>query len=271
MGFHEKEFSTVTWMFNVRKNTVVGKKGRDMTGIELNKAVSTVTTPTQQVSSNAPAQESIRRTSEVKTDDTAKAKERHEAELENVVARSKDGDTVQVSDDGATELTESKDGIVVSEKENLAKDERVEYDFEIEKPEIPETEAPKPEVKTEITDTGAMEEESYARYTEEELEVSYQQGEISAYAFNIEMERREALREAAMGESEELNETMGTLEEEENRTQQTDFAIDTALESESTIDIDDRLEIINRNAEAQRTQARITEEEGRLWDYQLRA
>ncbi|MCR4674630.1 MAG: hypothetical protein K5675_06445 [Lachnospiraceae bacterium] len=278
LGFHEKEFSTVTWMF-VREDTVVGKKGRDMAGIELNNAVSTIATPTQQVSSNAPAQESIRRTSEVNADtakvkaddaakaraeDAAKTKERHEKELENVVARSKDGDTVQVSDDGATELSESKDGIVVAESVELV-DNRTEPDYEIELPEAPEIVVP------ETTDSFEIDGPPYGGYTAQQLETSYQQGEISAYAYNSELERRAAIREAAMGEVEETSEELGGLDAESERVEQADFAIETAVESDSKIDIEDRMEAINQTVENERTQARLTEEEGRLWDYQLRA
>lgn len=224
-----------------------------MAGIELN-TVATANAQIQQVSSNAPAQENIRRTSEVKADDTVKVKEKEE--LENVVARSEDGDTVQVSEDGATELEESLEGTVIAETtetDRASAEDRKEFDFEIERPVV------------------SMDDPPYGEYTTSELETMYQQGEISEYSYNSEMERRESIREAAMGENEEFSKEMGALNSEAQRAEEMNFAIDTAINSESKIDLNDRLAAVDRSVEKEKNQARITEEEGRLWDYQLRA
>ncbi len=243
-----------------------------MAGIELN-TIATANAQTQQVSSNAPAQENIRRTSEVKAEDTAKvkaedaakvkaedtARAKEKEELENVVARSEDGDTVQVSEDGATELEESLEGTVIAETTEPAEttrtsvENREEPDFEVERPVISTDDPP------------------YGEYTTSELETMYQQGEISAYSYNSELERRESIREAAMGENKEFSKEMSALNSEAQRTKEANFAIDTAINSESKIDLNDRLAAVDRSVEKEKNQARITEEEGRLWDYQLRA
>ena len=175
------------------------------------------------------------------------------------MARSEDGDTVQVSEDGATELEESLEGTVIAETTEPAEttrasvENREDLDFEIERPEISTDDPP------------------YGEYTTSELETMYQQGEISAYSYNSELERRESIREAAMGENEEFSKEMSALNSEAQRTKEANFALDTAINSESKIDLNDRLAAVDRSVEKEKDQARITEEEGRLWDYQLRA
>ena len=231
------------------------------------------------VSSNAPAQEAIRRTSEVKVENTTKTIEPeqvqkvkepdHHEELENVVARSEDGDTVQVSDDGAEELVESREGAVVAETEEPVAVTRPETDFEIEAPEIVEIETPEIEIPEETTEE--VDGPPFSGYTSQELQALYQQGMISAYTYNNEVERREAILEAAMGENEEINEEISGISAASNRLAQADFAIETAVNSESKISLDDRLDAVNSTIENEKTQARITEEAGKLWDYQLRA
>ncbi len=80
------------------------------------------------------------------------AEQRREANLENVVSRSEDGDTVQVSDDGEKELTDSRSGSVV-ELERMAaeepRDERTaEEDIELQTVSTPEIEPIKaPEIE----------------------------------------------------------------------------------------------------------------------------
>lgn len=243
-----------------------------MTGIEVN-TVSNVNTPALPVSSNAPAQESIRRTSEVKAENAVKEQPKVQPgeELDHVVARSKDGDTVQVSDDGATELEESLEGAVIAESTVELPESRVEFDFEIEAPEIelPELEKPEVVVYDDTADVNA--EPPFGKYTTQQLEMMYQQGAISAYNYNAELERRESIREAAMGENEAFTEEMAALSETASRIEQVNFAIEIAVQSDSKIDLNDRLKVVDAAAEKTKDLARMSEEEGRLWDYQLRA
>ncbi len=262
-----------------------------MAGVELN-IVSTAKIA-EPVSSNAPAQEAIRRTPEVKTADAARVKQqveaekpkkktepkRQEAALENVVARSKDGDTVQVSEDGATELEESREGIVVAESAEASYEPEKEENFSIERPEIQETERPEielPEVETpEITLLGSGEDEvdgpPFNEYSTGQMEAFYQDGDISAYTYNTEISRREALHEQIMEENREFGDKMSEVTQTASRVEQSDFAVETAVNSESKIDVKDRLDAVNSTDDAQKAATRASEEEGRLWDYQLRA
>lgn len=247
-----------------------------MAGIELN-TVSAVNTTAQQVSSDAPVRESIRRT-EIKPEEATKVQSEDssgvstEEELDNVVARSKDGDTVQVSDDGATELEESLEGAVIAETDAQASESRREYDFEIEAPEVEVVEVETPQTVLPKEDTSdANAEPPFGKYTSQQLEMMYQQGAISPYNYNAELERRENILKAAMGEAEEFSRDMGVLNETSRRVEQVDFAVKSAINSESKIDLSDRLKAVDTATEKTKTQARVTEEEGRLWDYQLRA
>jgi hypothetical protein len=262
-----------------------------MAGVELN--IVSAANLTTQVSSNAPAQENIRRTPEVSTAEAAKVRKQDEAEktrrqddatLENVVARSKDGDTVQVSDDGATELEESREGSVVSElKEATAYEpnEDKEENFVIDRPEIAEIEKPeielpeKSEEKSEETLLGSEEQEvdgpPFNEYSSGQLEAFYQDGDISAYTYSTEMDRREALREEVIEENRAFDKEMTEVSSVASRVEQESFAVDTAVNSESKIDVKERLAAVNNTDDDKKAAARVSEEEGRLWDYQLRA
>ena len=260
-----------------------------MAGMNLN-IVSTANM-TKPVSSDAPARETIRRTPEIKTADTVEAKTKQQDEteksknvnqetLENVVARSEYGDTVQVSDDGANELEESRQGIVTAEGRELvyAGDEE---DFSIERPEVVEIERPEivlPETKEKVPEDTHLESDEmtvegppFNGYSSEQLEAFYQAGKISEYTYESEMDRRKVLHDEIIEETKAFTNEMTEVTADASRVQRTDFAIETAINSESKFDIKDRMDAINSADESRKAQARITEEEGRLWDYQLRA
>ncbi len=236
------------------------------------------------------------------------AEQRREAALENVVSRSEDGDTVQVSDDGEKELTESRSGSVV-ELERMAaaddlRDERTaEEDIALEPIEAPEIEPIKaPEVKptaapeiepieVEIpkTDTAAAKSTdtetavrdtesntvrenitSFVGYSDQQVEQMYLEGEISQSTYNREIERREEGRAAESANSARLNETMGELGAEADRVERVDFAIEKALESgNNNVSVDERLKMIDSTLAERQDTVRRQEEAGRLWDYQL--
>ncbi|MCR4798480.1 MAG: hypothetical protein K5853_08550 [Lachnospiraceae bacterium] len=288
-----------------------------MAGIELNNMLNTPTNRMAEVSSNAPAQESIRRTSEITSGEKAtetekqpdtkeamkKAAEAREAALENVVARSEDGDTVQVSEDGETELSESTEGNVRAESsDDAAKPTLREDNFEVKAEEDQERAAEIAERAAEnakkaqeaaekaaeiaretieATQEKAAQEEAEAAedkvvvngppfpgYTEQQLETMYLQGDISRADFTTEESRREEIKESVAEENSSVNEDMAQVTAAGRRAQQVDFAIETALESESEIDIETRLAAVSEN---EKNQSRMAEEAGKLWDYQLRA
>jgi hypothetical protein len=255
-----------------------------MAGVELN-IVSTAKMA-EPVSSNAPMRETIRRNSDVKTADAATIKQQVEAEktketkepkrqeadtLENVVARSEDGDTVQVSKDGAEELKESREGAVVYEAEEASYEPEKEEDFSIERPEIEPPVVETPEVVLLGSDEDEVDGPPFNEYSTGQMEALYQDGDISAYTYNTEISRREALHEQIMEENREFDEDMSELTKNASRVEQTDFTVEAAINSESKFDVKDRLDAVNSTDEARKAAARASEEEGRLWDYQLRA
>ena len=255
-----------------------------MAGGELN-IVSTAKMA-EPVSSNAPRRETIRRNSDVKTADAATIKQQVEAEktketkepkrqeadtLENVVARSEDGDTVQVSEDGAAELKESREGAVVYEAEEASYEPEKEEDFSIERPEIEPPVVETPEVVLLGSDEDEVDGPPFNEYSTGQMEALYQDGDISAYTYNTEISRREALHEQIMEENREFDEDMSELTKNASRVEQTDFTVEAAIKSESKFDVKDRLDAVNSTDEARKAAARASEEEGRLWDYQLRA
>jgi len=255
-----------------------------MAGVELN-IVSTAKMA-EPVSSNAPMRETIRRNSDVKTADAATIKKQVEAEktketkepkrqeadtLENVVARSEDGDTVQVSKDGAEELKESREGAVVYEAEEASYEPEKEEDFSIERPEIEPPVVETPEVVLLGSDEDEVDGPPFNEYSTGQMEALYQDGDISAYTYNTEISRREALHEQIMEENREFDEDMSELTKNASRVEQTDFTVEAAIKSESKFDVKDRLDAVNSTDEARKAAARASEEEGRLWDYQLRA
>lgn len=255
-----------------------------MAGVELN-IVSTAKMA-EPVSSNAPMRETIRRNSDVKTADAATIKQQVEAEktketkepkrqeadtLENVVARSEDGDTVQVSKDGAEELKESREGAVVYDAEEASYEPEKEEDFSIERPEIEPPVVETPEVVLLGSDEDEVDGPPFNEYSTGQMEALYQDGDISAYTYNTEISRREALHEQIMEENREFDEDMSELTKNASRVEQTDFTVEAAIKSESKFDVKDRLDAVNSTDEARKAAARASEEEGRLWDYQLRA
>ena len=226
--------------------------------------------------------------------DTREAQQRRQEEtLENVVSRSSDGDTVQVSDEGAEELIESTEGAVVSMEQSAAgeTESRIsEEDITIEPVEAPEiTPIEPPEItpveESEVAPTAeaeaaltAEEDEdaassvvtSFTGYTDQQVEQMYLEGEITQNEYNTEIARREEAREADSERGRQVNEDMRRLGEADSRTRMADFAIDTAVNSgNDRISLDDRLQAVDSVFEDRRDAVRREQEAGRLWDYQL--
>ena len=204
-------------------------------------------------------------------------KQRETAALENVVSVSEDGDTVQVSDDGATELSESTEGAVVSTAAAEADATRgVEEDIEIEPieaPEIEPIEAPEITPITATTDTAdsqAANITSFVGYTDQQVEQMYLEGEISQNDYNNEIARREEIEQGRRDEAERFGETMGRLEEADSRVERADFAIESAIKSgNEKIGLNERLSAVDSVFEERESAVRRQQEAGRLWDYQL--
>ena len=202
-------------------------------------------------------------------------KQRREDALENVVSVSDDGDTVQVSDEGAEELSESTSGAVVSQREAAGEAIRAEEDIEIEPIEAPEIE---PIEAPELTPTGSETETAkrditnFAGYTDQQVEQMYLEGEISQNDYNNEIARREELEASDREDREQFSREMGRLEEADTRAEMADFAIESAVESgNEKIGLNERLQAVDSVFEDRQDAARRQEEAGRLWDYQLRA
>ena len=202
-------------------------------------------------------------------------KQRRDDALENVVSVSDDGDTVQVSDEGAEELLESTSGAVVSQGETIAEAAREEEDIEIEPIEAPEIEPIEaPEITPVDTETATQKQDitSFAGYTDQQVEQMYLEGEISQSDYNNEIARREEMRASDAADREEFSREMGRLEEADTRTQMADFAIESAVENgNEKIGLNERLQAVDSVFEDRQDAARRQEEAGRLWDYQLRA
>ena len=202
-------------------------------------------------------------------------KQRRDDALENVVSVSDDGDTVQVSDEGAEELLESTSGAVVSQGETIAEAAREEEDIEIEPIEAPEIEPIEaPEITPVDTETATQKQDitSFAGYTDQQVEQMYLEGEISQSDYNNEIARREEMRASDAADREEFSREMGRLEEADTRTQMADFAIESAVENgNEKIGLNERLQAVDSVFEDRQDAARRQEEAGRLWDYQLQA
>ena len=98
-------------------------------------------------------------------------------QLENVVSKSKDGDTVQVSDKSSEKLEEDAFGRVdILKKEDEAKKAEEEKEKEAEEKE-----------QQRIT--------SFAGLTEDQLEMMYRKGEISKQEYDKQIELKESLKE----------------------------------------------------------------------------
>ncbi len=202
-------------------------------------------------------------------------RQRTEDNLENVVSVSDDGDTVQVSDEGAQELTESTSGAVVSQRQTEAEALRDEEDIEIEPieaPEIEPVEAPELTPIAEETETAKREITSFAGYSDKQIEQMYLKGEISQNDYNMELARREELESAERADREQFNYEMGRLEEADTRTEMADFAIKSGIENgNEKIGLNERMKAVESVFEDRQNAARRQEEAGRLWDYQLQA
>lgn len=212
-----------------------------------------------------------------RADRTAEAqKQRREETLENVVSVSDDGDTVQVSDEGAQELTDSETGAVISQRQpedNVLRDEEDIEIEPIEAPEIEPIEAPEiTPVTTDDKEDQKREITSFVGYTDQQVEQMYLEGEISQNDYNNEIARREELEASGREDREQFNNTMGRLEEADSRTEMADFAIETAVEKgNEKIGLNERMKAVDSLFEDRQNVARRQEEAGRLWDYQLQA
>ena len=217
-----------------------------------------------------------RREKERTESDRETEKQRTREDLENVVSVSEDGDTVQVSEDGATELEESASGAVVSrtdaeEKASIREEEDIEIE-PVEAPEIEPIEAPEITPIENNTGDDKRQINSFVGYTDQQVEQMYLEGEISQNDYNTEIARREEIEEARKAEGDKFSSDMSRLEEIDSRTERADIAIDMAVKSgNEDIGIKERLDAVDSAFNERQDAARRQEEAGRLWDIQLRA
>ncbi|MCR5789275.1 MAG: hypothetical protein K6G83_05230 [Lachnospiraceae bacterium] len=168
-----------------------------------------------------------------------KAEEKKEEELQNVVSVSKDGDTVQVSDESAKKLNDDafgrmdiigrdeeqiekntiESGLTSPEVAKLAdtnvlqknaadrvKDEEKTEDFKI------QSEDDKGDAKPQIT--------SYAGYTENQLEQMYLKGDLSKQDYDKAVEAKEKQKEAIKEEDSETTKKLSglvTMEDQQDK------------------------------------------------------
>ena len=181
------------------------------------------------------------------TDGHVKAAEKkeQEKELENVVSKSKDGDTVQVSESSAEKLSEDAFGrmdiigrsdgddkaaidrnvidqgaanAVAMEEEGRNADEKVIPNITasaVAPADKPELKKPDEDDEKKEEAVKAIEEEgekpkvtSFAGYTEDQLRQMYQKGEISRQDYEKQVKLKEQLKEEASGDTGEVNKMM---------------------------------------------------------------
>ncbi len=216
---------------------------------------------------------------EKRIDDEQKKVERRKEELKDLVAVSKDGDTVQVSEDGREKLNDENLGRVViregqesEEKAKETEDIRLEHEknelklsedleaAERKREEVNEQidqkakdlKAAQDEVRAEMKGDEEEEEEdakitSYSGYTDSQLEQLYLKGDISMLDYNKEISSREKQREASREEDQEFSNNMNADIAKAAQGERDMKAIDTAYgeDSNKTLEASDRLQFIN--------------------------
>lgn len=235
---------------------------------------------------------------------------RREEERENVIARSEDGDTLQVEPENADIVDESVGGVTARQQTPPPLPPEVEEIEapEVEPPEIPPVEvAPPPpppvtvEVETEsaevtATATNAAEENAttaeqtaaaaeeddaaveqtstnFAGISDDRLEQMYLQGEISRYDYETEIESREAEREQRTEDREAFSERMKELEGAGRRADNDAEAIRDATSDRAndTLTAEQRLDIIENLQRDNTEKARREEESSSVWQSQFLA
>ena len=153
-----------------------------------------------------------------KVSETQKDQKDQQKELEDVVSVSKDGDTVQVREDSAELLEDEKFGKVDVLDQELAGvyNAREETpNIEIKQPEPVETEEKVSEIDTESGQGTQI--NSYAGYTDSQLEQMYLKGEISKNDYDKEIAARKAREEEMKTEDSEDSKLAGKLAGAENK------------------------------------------------------
>ena len=234
---------------------------------------------------------------------------RREEERENVIARSEDGDTLQVEPEDA-DITDEDIGEVTARSQNPPQIppevEEIEAP-EVEPPEIPPVEvAPPPpppvtiEVETEAEATAAVAEDetettaeqtaeaadeddteqavqqtssNFAGISDDRLEQMYLRGEISRYDYETEIESREAEREQRAEDSGAFSDQMNTIERVGRKVDNDAEAVRdaTSERANDTLTAEQRLDIIENLQQDNTEKARREEESSRVWQSQFLA
>lgn len=186
----------------------------------------------------------------------------------DIVAVSKDGDTVAVSKERNADATESNTetpGRMEEEREYLEEEQQkppVELET-IEAPELKPMEAPKIEV--EMT--------TYSGVSDERMEQMLVEGKISQHEYDAEMKAREAKRDAEIQELAQEQRQAAAYRSARERVEQEDIMLENAFgdEGNDRISPEIRSDAVTKLQERTNENARRSEEEGRLWDYQFLA
>jgi len=175
-----------------------------------------------------------------------------ERELENVVAVSEDGDTVQVSEEGNEKLEDQARGSVKrldqQEEPQAAQvlEEQARAAREMREAIQAAREAraqSREESREQAGEEQAREEEtreitSFAGYTNTQLERLYRDGAISRHDYEQEMEAREDDQAATMEEGRELDRQMGQIASARQQVQADEETVETLASGESSDSID---------------------------------
>lgn len=240
---------------NANSNTVVTRASNPNTNTSVNRAqAGSGSNNTEKTA----AQEAIQR----QRDDSAEnAREKQQQisrqNLENVVSRSEDGDTVQVKPE-TKELTMGTVTMRESEPSQAQKflEERRKKEAE--------------------DDSRATEITSFAGYTSSQIERLYQQGRISRQDYEREMANRRDRNEATASNNAQTEREMARLNGTLSRAQMDASAIDAAYGSGSNANspasASERIDAMQRMQDYNQTQDSLRVNEGRRqWDYQLQA
>ena len=234
---------------------------------------------------------------------------RREEERENVIARSEDGDTLQVEPEDA-DITDEDIGEVTARSQNppqIPPEVEENEAPEVEPPEIPPVEvAPPPpppvtiEVETEAEATAAVAEDgtettaeqtaeaageddteqavqqtssNFAGISDDRLEQMYLRGEISRYDYETEIESREAEREQRAEDSGAFSDQMNTIERVGRKVDNDAEAVRdaTSERANDTLTAEQRLDIIENLQQDNTEKARREEESSRVWQSQFLA
>ena len=130
------------------------------------------------------------------------------------------------------------------------------------------------EAQQDATERAAQQPSTFAGISNQQLEQMYRDGQISQYAYDSEIEAREAREEEMRAENEEFSTDTARLQEREREVTNAGNEIKKATGNEASDTLTakqrlDAIEKVEKMRDGNTEKARREEEQGRLWDYQL--